>query len=274
MNRTDSSPLPDYDAPPVIETVLGVQFTPLEKWDIPHFGMYWHDIRGDFPSFQVQPPLESEVERFDRPIGRRSLSLQLVSRPEVRCWFIDGTERTLVQIQRNRLTYNWRKRAGEDAYPHYERATRPAFERELTRFSGFLEQHNLGCIDIIQCEVTYVNHIDIGDTWKSAADLPQLFPSWSGICSGSFLPPPDDVALNVTYRMPEKKGRLRVSVQPAIRTTDGVETLQLTLTARGKPESGDLPSALRWLDLGREWVVRGFTDFTSKKMHAIWKRKV
>ncbi len=36
---------PDYDVPPVIETALGIEFSPLEKWNLPHFGLYWNAIR-------------------------------------------------------------------------------------------------------------------------------------------------------------------------------------------------------------------------------------
>jgi hypothetical protein len=61
-------------------------------------------------------------------------------------------------------------------------------------------------------------------------------------------------------------------LKPAIRNEDGVEILQLTLTARGKPDGSDLESVLNWLDVGRQWVVRGFTDFTSEQMHTLWER--
>jgi len=36
--------LPDFNEPPVIETVLGLQFDSLESFSIPHFGLYWSKI--------------------------------------------------------------------------------------------------------------------------------------------------------------------------------------------------------------------------------------
>jgi hypothetical protein len=59
----------------------------------------------------------------------------------------------------------------------------------------------------------------------------------------------------------------------AFRFSDAKETLQLTVSARGKPASGSTSDILEWLDLGREWVVRGFTDFTSETVHELWRRK-
>jgi len=63
-----------------------------------------------------------------------------------------------------------------------------------------------------------------------------------------------------------------ITLKPAIRDADGMEILLLTLTARGKPAGSELADVLEWLDMGRRWVVRGFADFTSQKMHTLWKR--
>jgi hypothetical protein len=73
--------------------------------------------------------------------------------------------------------------------------------------------------------------------------------------------------------MPNNQGRLPIKLQSAIRHADAKEILQLTLTARGRPASSSLDHVRRWFDLGREWVVQGFADFTTAKMHQLWRRK-
>jgi len=98
--------------------------------------------------------------------------------------------------------------------------------------------------------------------------------NWSGGPSGDFLPEPEMVRLNTIFLMPDKRGRLHVIMQPAIRQLDGKEVLQLNLTARGRPKSSTLDDILGWFDLGHEWIVRGFTDFTTREMHTVWRRKV
>jgi uncharacterized protein (TIGR04255 family) len=267
--------LPDYDAPPVIETLLGVEFVALEKWAIPHFGLFWHSIQGHYPHYEVNPPLISEIERLEIQFRQaQAPRVEFVSKPEVRCWFLNEANTELVQIQSDRFLHNWRKVVGTEAYPHYEDHIRPSFERDWRGYCGFLASEKLGDPDVRQCEVTYVNHIDRGKGWETMADLPRLFPSWAGAASGNFLPAPESVLLNVSYLIPQDRGRLRISVVHAFRSSDATETLQLTLTARGKPRSSAISDILEWLDLGREWVVRGFTDFTSERMHQVWGRKV
>ena len=55
---------PDFHDPPVIETVFGVEFTPLEEWNLAHFGLYWSEIRDKYKKVDVQPPLASTIELF------------------------------------------------------------------------------------------------------------------------------------------------------------------------------------------------------------------
>jgi uncharacterized protein (TIGR04255 family) len=267
--------LPDYDAPPVIETVLAVEFAALERWEIPHFGLFWHNIQSYYPRYEVNAPLISEIERprleFRPPQVPR---VEVLSKPQVRCWFLNEANTELIQIQDDRFVHNWRKVVGTEPYPHYEDHIRPTFERDWQEFCDFLASEKLGAPDVRQCDVTYVNHIDRGKGWETMADLPKLFPCWAGASSGNFLPPPESALFNVSYLMPEDRGRLRIALLHAFRSSDATETLQLTLTARGKPESSASSDILEWLDLGREWVVRGFTDFTSERMHQVWRRRI
>jgi uncharacterized protein (TIGR04255 family) len=269
---TSKAPLPRFSSPPVIETVLGVEFAPLEKWTVPYFGLLWNDIRDRFPRIEVKPPLDSQIEHFDQPRKPIGARFEWLTEPEVRCWFIDSEDRTLMQVQKNRLTYNWRKRDAGDEYPHYDETIRPAFQKLWEQFAAFVARERLGELDILQCEVTYVNHLEIGIGWNAAADMNKVVACWSGATNGEFLPPPENVAFDTSYRMPDNKGRLRVSLKPAVRSQDGIEILQFTLTARGSPAASNALSVLDWLDMGRDWVVRGFADLTSKQMHALWKR--
>jgi hypothetical protein len=125
----------------------------------------------------------------------------------------------------------------------------------------------------VQCEVTYVNHLEQGREWKAAVDWPSMFRCWINP-EWKFLPDPQSVAFRASYPVAGTDGRLLVSAQPAIRDIDGKEIVQLTLTARGKPAASDWASAINWIDTGRDWVVRGFTDLTTKQMHDLWRREI
>jgi len=263
--------LPRFDAPPVIETLLSIEFSQIASLGIPHYGLYWDRIRNDFPKYEIKPPLGSQVEDFG---PRRPLAIQIqsVELPALRCWFISEDETRLVQIQNDRFIYNWRKEATAETYPHYEQSIKPAFIKEFRRFAAFVSSATKSTIEVRQCEVTYVNHFERGREWKSPADVSEIFNCWSIKRDEAFLPAPEDITFQIRYRLPEDSGRLYVALQPALRKRDGEEVLQMALTARGKPKGEDLDSALAWLDLGREWVVRGFADLTTKKMHDLWKR--
>lgn len=264
---------PDYDRPPVVETYLGVQFSPLVKFSIPHFGLYWAKIRDNYPDFQVQPPLPTVMEQFETErFVQAKLGVELVSIPDVRCWFIDKSGRMLTQVQTNRFIHNWRKLKPEDVYVHYDRI-KPSFSQEWKTFCKFLEEADLGKPEINQCEITYVNHIELGQGWNSYGELNKVISCWSGKYSGKFLSAPESINIGARYGLPDKRGRLHIQMQPAI-TQDAKEILQLNLTARGKPESADMEHVLEWFDLGHEWIVRGFTDLTAKDMHDFWGRKI
>jgi uncharacterized protein (TIGR04255 family) len=270
-------PLPDFGAPPVVETALSVEFAPLGKWGIPHFGLFWNEISSEYPRFETQPPLSSQIERFGKPAKLPpQITLELVTQLPVRCWFIHKSETRLLQVQNDRFIHNWRKKVGTagtaDTYPHYENI-RPIFEREWNRFLEFLRAQDMGTPEVRQCEVTYVNHIDPGNGWNTLADLPGVIGTRLGAGTEQFLPPAEAVGLNAVYILPNEQGRLRVQLDTVFRHVDAKETLQLTLTSRGRPASSQMADLLRWFDLGREWVVRGFADFTAAKMHTLWQRK-
>lgn len=266
--------LPEFSEPPVIETLLGVQFSPLDAFTVPHFGLYWERIRDEYPKAEVQPPLRPIVERFgaEAQIGEVRSEVAFVTVPEVRCWFIDQSETRLIQVQRDRFIQNWRKVKGDEAYPRY-RHLKPKFEEEWKRFCHFLGEEKLGDPGVDQCEVTYVNHIEIGRGLRSFGEIGAAVAYWSGTSFGDFLPAPETVSLNAQFVIPENRGRLYVAVRPAIRQRDPKEVLQLTLTARGRPQSSALEDIVKWFDLGHDWIVKGFTDFTTRRMHELWGRR-
>ena len=264
--------LPDFARPPIVETALSVQFQRLEQLAIPHFGVFWQSIRRVYPRFQVHPPLNQVFERFgEQSVSSPQVSIEELSSPPVRCWFMDASENRLLQIQNDRFIHNWRKVRVDDEYPRYT-AVRLTFETAWNSLCAFLASENLGIPQPNQCEVIYVNHIERIDKHGHPITLQEMFPTWNGERSGDFLPDPVIVQGMVSYEMPDQRGRLHIDFKPAIRRADGKEIIVLTLTARGAPESPNITDVLAWFDLGREWVVHGFTDFTSAMMHSLWER--
>ncbi len=271
---TSPRTLPDFEDPPIVETVLGVQFAPLQGWGIPHFGLYWNEVKDEYSNFQVQPPLPVD---FGVSIGlemapRAAPLLQVTAGAPVRCWFFNQARTRLIQVQNDRFMHNWIKTAEAQPYMHYE-DVRPIFHREWQRFIAFLDRQHIEKPAMVQCEVTYVNHLDRGKGWSAFGELPSVIAPWSGVGSTGFLPPADAVVLNVRYPISEQAS-LSVIVEPAIRHSDGKQIIQMRLTATLLSRSIDVEDVCRSLDLGRSWVVSGFADLTTEHMHEVWKRRI
>ena len=272
---SQTSNLPDFERPPVVETVLGVEFSPLGGWDLRYYGLLWEAIREDYPEFTVQPPLSpSEQVGPDNTLARNVVVSMLgIAGPPIRAWFVDRSNTRLVQVQEDRFLHNWRKVEGHEPYPHYDQILRPAFEREWTRFLSFLEKYRIEPPTVERWEVTYVNHFERGHEWQSLDELHRLFSGWAPTPTYKFLPLAEALRLEVVYPIKEVAGHLSITVHPAVRVRDKKEVLQVNVTARGRTRSSDVGEILRCLDIGREWVVRGFTDFTSEELHNLWVRR-
>lgn len=268
------SGLPDFAQPPVDEVALSLQFAPIPGFSVPHFGLFWEKVRNEYPRFEIQPPIPNVTEQFgvSADLGRQ-IGLAFVTAPDVRCWYLDQGGSRLIQVQHDRFVLNWRKVTGTETYPRYP-ALRKSLETQWERFCDFLKKENLERPKINQCEVLYVNNIEYEKGWNGYGELDKVIAALATPKpKNRFLPHPERVSMQVTYRLEENAGRLYVSFMPVIRTRDGKEVLQMTLTARGAPNQTDEENAFAWLDLGRKWVVRGFADFTTETMHKIWGKQ-
>ncbi|MGB2806226.1 MAG: TIGR04255 family protein [Sedimentisphaerales bacterium] len=264
--------LPEYDNPPVTEVVIGVQFKALEAFTAVHPGLYWQRIRNNYPKFSAKPPLGTTFEFFsgDKLPTFKPKDSQIPPIP--RCWLLDDSENRLIQIQSERFLHNWKKVTGEEDYPRFNNICKD-FKTLWIDFIDFSKDEGLGQVEPNQWEVTYVNYIFENMGWASMNDLCHLFPSWSGKSSEGYLPIPENIVINTTYAFPEQLGRLHITLEPSYKMPDSIKLLRLNLTARGRLESSDIETLMTSLEQGHEWIVRGFTDFTSPEAHKMWKRK-
>lgn len=261
-----SQNLPKFNKPPIIETALGVEFEPLNNFLVPHFGAFLLELKGSYSKFQQLPPIPSQIEKFEEE-KNLTASFEIDFNSRIRCLFLSSTEDWRLQVQNDRFLSNWVKR--EANYPSYEETLR-RFKTNWNKFGLFLEKSKIAKPKIKQCEVIYLNHIeDNADLDK----LTKIFPLLADSIEGKeFLPHPEGIAVNTVYRIPEKSGRLYIEMKPAFRHLDAKNIIVLSLTARVIPLSSNRNDVLDALNLGHEWVVRGFTDFTSKEMHKIWEK--
>lgn len=273
---SEFSPLPDFERPPVVEVALGVQFDKLTGLHAAHFGLLWERYRERFPHTEERAPLDPVIEQFGTRTARRGLRLTVEEGlPLPRVAFLNEFKTELLQVQVDRFIRNWRK-VGEGAtYPRYERI-RERFESDFAMFQSFLREHGLQPTPISQCEAAYVNRIEaVG--WERHGELASVTEVFGEKAISQFLGEPEDAHLVVRYpiRLGEKVvGRLYVNVQPRYSPDNDAPYIFMELVARGAPLGTGLTGAIEFLNLGREWIVKGFADLTSKQMHRIWRRRV
>jgi uncharacterized protein (TIGR04255 family) len=266
-------PLPDYDLPPVIEVVCGLQFAPLEDFQATAFGLLWQRFKADYPTCEQQAPLAQVIERFGAPIIEES-PVELATMPLLpRMFFVHRDPCWLVQVQPDRFLHNWRKHQDTDVYPHFPEVYK-RFWAAWEQFRGFCREEPISSPEVNQLELTYINHIVQGEGWDGMATIGQVFPDLAWRTTRSFLPTPESVVWKTSFTLPDASGRLHASVRHALRRRDDVPVLLCELTARGCPSSLDDDAIREWFHMGREWIVRGFADLTHERIqNDVWRRK-
>src|ERR1700691_3519943 len=143
--------LPNFANPPVVETVLSVQFESLRGISAAHLGLLWDEFSADFPRTEDQAALLPFVEEFpESPRAKLGLQLQAFEKPPVpRMWLINERGNQMIQVQADRFIRNWRKEGQGEEYPRYEQV-KDSFQKDFDVFQRFLGDRNLGVPKINQ----------------------------------------------------------------------------------------------------------------------------
>jgi uncharacterized protein (TIGR04255 family) len=267
--------LPRFKKPPVIETVLGVHFRPLERFTSAHQGLLWDRyFRVRFPKLEERPPAEELQERFgEERLAPPMIRWQVFDRPPApRLWAASETGEHVVQIQRNALFANWQKTSADVAYRDYAQR-REEFSKQLRMVEAFFREEGIGKLEPTAWSVTYINHVAYEGPNTVGPAVAKMLEAWSNQRSDNWLPDPDKVVLDCTFTMPDNAGRLNVNLMPVVLLNEKKHMLHLDLTARGQVKSADVAGALAGIDTGHEWVVRGFASLTRPEMHKEWERE-
>jgi uncharacterized protein (TIGR04255 family) len=268
-----ASGLPDFDRPPIVEVAIGAQFKAVPV-AAPQFGLLWLKYRPRFPRIETKPALTPAVERFgvhrqQAPVPRFQI---LDQPPPLRSWFLTEGGDELIQVQPDRLVFNWRRVGADGAYPRYPTVER-CFLDAFGTFAEFLGEIGSDQPQIEQCELTYVNRIfPASGTWNDLGEAAGAIALLSR-SAGGFLGPPEEVEATARYVISvddKPVGRLHVSLEPRRLLKTGEPLLNLQLTARGAPLSSGTQGATEFFRLAREWIVRGFVDVTTPEMHKTW----
>jgi len=267
---TDSTPpLPQFSRPPVLETHLGIQFSPMVGFKSGHFGLFWRDCVGleGWKISEDQLPIPTKTEKF----GSKYLRTPPKEEPGfpkvlMRLTREDGSQS--VQFQPNRLVYGW-KRNKHGCLPFGE--VQRQFGETFGRLESFADQWRLGTPVPSLWEITYTNVIHKGRLWDTPADwhriLPGIFPPTLPSAEGHEWA---TFTGNWIFDIVPERGRVEVQVQKSVPNQSGDIVLLLIITARGEIGEKGSPDWHSGLSLGHQSAVRVFHDLTSRDAHEEW----
>jgi uncharacterized protein (TIGR04255 family) len=267
---------PDYERPPVIETILGVQFEPLSQMKTAHLGAFWKELGGDWPIVLDAPALEPKFEEFSDSArwGKAGIQFKLTQISDIRLQMKNTSGDRMIQVQNGCLHFNWLGEAGGQ-YPRYKKVL-SEFLAVFEKFRSFVSREKVGELKPNQWEVTYLNHIPSGSVWSAPKDWTflRLLGNMHGVEGLADL---ESLGGEWHFVIPPERGRLHIKWQHGRKEgPEKREILILTLTARGGLEAAgeaDDSCLKEGLDLGHEVIVRSFRRIMSDEANAYWGLK-
>jgi uncharacterized protein (TIGR04255 family) len=266
--------LPAFKNPPVVEVVAGVQFDRPAHLRVFDFHEIWTAFgQSKFSKYTEMPPLDPLPNHED---GRNIVRLEWSALPEVpRFWFetVQGDE--LIQIQRDRFIYNWRREseAPESAYPRYKSVS-DGFFRNYDAFKTVLEKKKMPFLKPQVQELAYVNIIEMPPEGLSAMN--KIFKAEFSIGSSSLLPNPAHATSEWQFKIEAIKSLMKITIAPVQSVQTGKMLIKLDINVTGpsqiaskETESNDMK---KWFDEARHWIVKSFADITTQEMHKVWNR--
>ena len=256
-------PFPNYEHPPIHEVSIGLDFAKLDRLLIPHVGLFWTQIRSEFPKVLHASPY----------IGREFTVDASTGLPMPRIWFVDPTDSRLLQLQSNRFNFNWRRGEGGE-YPHFPKISEEFF-RHYATFEKFAADQDIGLVAPSQFDLSYVNIFTPNTDGEVAKHFASLFKDFNWQSSGTrFLSAPAVLTWSATFALPDDMGTLVARVENAKRATDQAPVHQLELNARYVLQNDREVKLKDWIALAHEWIVKGFADLTCEKIqNEQWGRK-
>lgn len=264
--------LPDFDSPPVIETSVGVQFDGLDRYQSLAAASFWDRVRTTYPRLEEHPPIDPQFETFGPSSpGLVQTRLQFVEGPiKPRFFFVNEGKDELIQLQEDRLFYNWRAVPGGEMYPRYPHL-RAMLEANLNTLAEWVKAESLGSISPTQCEVLYVNRIPLRDATGEHCGLSFIFPWLAGLMgtteSGVF-----QFKRQLVTEGGEPVARLHFDLQYGT-GPDGDREARLLLHVRGRPVGPSFRECLEMIDAERAVIVRTFAEITSSEAQEMWGKK-
>lgn len=255
--------LPEYTSPPVREVAVSVQVAPLPAAFVAHAARIGDKMDGRYPTIEVHPPLPPLYASLHRP----TVHFDLGGQPSVRTWLANPAGTELIQLQSNRIAYNWRadQETGGEDYPRWQHI-RSRFTGVFATVDEYCAFNGLGSLNPQIVEVTYHNVWLLGTDETLDRLLAPLSSSWPG--SGL---PAEMAVSRLSLASPLDHAAGGALVIEAGAAPDRSMHLQLVATIQLSPPN-TIEEVRAAMDFGRVAIVRSFTAMTTTYAHELWGR--
>jgi uncharacterized protein (TIGR04255 family) len=131
-------------------------------------------------------------------------------------------------------------------------------------------------VSVRWCELTYINPIPApGASPDTHGQLAHILNYLERDPPRETLPDVEDTQIQQRFRLNDSDGnpigRLYVIAVPGYQRTDNRPIYVVTVMARGRPESDELPNGvIAFMNRAHGLIVNGFKEVTTEEMHAEW----
>lgn len=267
--------LPTFERPPVVETVLGLQFDPIAKLATAHLGLFWKSLGDEWTNIAETNAVGQtagfvSVTPSWLPHGFPAFEFGPARVPGMRVRLSNASGDRMLQVENGWLVYNWRQRPDPAAYPRYD-TIKTEFDRYRVAFEQFLTSNGFGAPRSNLWEVSYLNLLPKGELWNSPDEWPTVLP-------GLFVRSRPSAAEELltgdarwTFAIGHGKGQLFVHVEHgAMGGAAEGEVLVLRLIARGEVRDGSQDELESGFALGHESIVKTFREIAGPTALEYW----
>lgn len=242
----------EFQNAPIAEVVIGIQFDkPLISYN--NILNFYQTIKTNFVKVKEQQVLSSAIENPNGQTERR-----LLQGFNSRKLFINKDENKLVQIQPDRLLFNWRKTNDTDEYPHFSNVYhefKNIYEK-LSEICSFENKDN-------QLEVAYVDHIIIDEFGKNDFNPSEIL----SIFNIDKKKTVNSIEQNITFPVKNLLGNINLQIVSATRNNDKRKIFRMESTCRGARKNEPMDN---WYENAHNELLKLFSNITTEKAKQVW----
>jgi hypothetical protein len=259
--------------PPVNEVGISVALTPQDLLVGPRLPEVLGPLFEQFNKIEVVPiyrmPVEYPSPQESLPQGAAPrLEFIPAGGMEPRYWLISEDDVFVIQVQRDYLAFNWRRRESAQEYVRYD-TIKEKFIELLNTVQSALNARG-GQLLPERAELTYIDVIAPNTVWRSPSDTHRLI-SMSFADSEDY----EQIALSYSKALYVSEGpwsgRLHVTLNPVFDWLKEESRLSLNMTARsGNFSKPNTESVLSFLDMAHDEINHSFLRMLTAEARQIW----